>query len=228
MTPKEAWEIIGGLSKTQKMPWYSWSISARKCITGAKLAKHEGTVCNKCYALKGRYMFPKVQNALYRRLHNYNNTNRLKWRNAFILLLKHKHKLSKNKVSYFRWYDSGDLQSVKMLRDINVIARDTPYIQHWLPTKEYKIMKDFILQGYEPCKNLHIKISMPNINQEVVETVYKNIIHDKVDKIYHPKISYTTVGAKNTEYECPASTQGNKCGDCRKCWSNMNVNYPLH
>ena len=55
-TIKQAMEIIGGLSAPSKMPCSSYSISAKRCNTGSKLAKIEGTVCHNCYALKGNYV----------------------------------------------------------------------------------------------------------------------------------------------------------------------------
>ena len=64
---KEAEASVGGLSAPSKMPSYAWSISAKRCDMGSKLAKIEGSVCNKCYALKGRYMFGNTQRALERR-----------------------------------------------------------------------------------------------------------------------------------------------------------------
>ena len=130
------------------------------------------------------------------------------------------HKLNKKKIgnnkSYFRWLDSGDLQSIYMLGDIADIAIHTSNIIHWLPTKEYKFVKKYVQLAMLIPKNLFIKKSMPKIKQEVV-TIIK-----------HSQISYTTVGANNTEYECPAPKQDNKCMNCRMCWSNSNINYFLH
>ena len=51
----------GGLGYPSKMPGTSYGISAHDCITGAKLAKVEGSVCHGCYALKGNYGFANVQ-----------------------------------------------------------------------------------------------------------------------------------------------------------------------
>ena len=65
---KTADALVGGLSAPSKMPCKSFSISAFECITGSRLRKIAGSVCSKCYALKGRYVFPKVQAALDRRL----------------------------------------------------------------------------------------------------------------------------------------------------------------
>ena len=38
-TLKEAETAVGGLSAPSKMPSYAWSISAKRCNTGSKLAK---------------------------------------------------------------------------------------------------------------------------------------------------------------------------------------------
>ena len=62
----------GGLGYPSKMPGTSYGISAHDCITGAKLAKVQGSVCHGCYALKGNYGFANVKIAaqstgIYRR-----------------------------------------------------------------------------------------------------------------------------------------------------------------
>ena len=60
MKIKELEKKIGTLSNPSKMPSYAWGISAKKCITGSRLAKIDGTICNKCYALKNHYLFRNV------------------------------------------------------------------------------------------------------------------------------------------------------------------------
>ena len=70
---KEAELAVGNLSRPSKMPSYAWSISARRCNVGSKLAKVKGSVCEGCYALKGRYMFSNTQDALERRYDAWNS-----------------------------------------------------------------------------------------------------------------------------------------------------------
>jgi len=41
-------------SQTEKMPWISWDIPAWECKTGGKLVNVKGSICEGCYALKGR------------------------------------------------------------------------------------------------------------------------------------------------------------------------------
>ena len=59
---------VGGLSDTSKMPCKSYNLPAANCRVGSQLTKLSGSVCSDCYALKGRYVFPKTQKALRRRL----------------------------------------------------------------------------------------------------------------------------------------------------------------
>ena len=63
MKIKDIEKKIGTLSNPSKMPSYAWGISAKHCNVGSKLAKIKGTICNKCYALKGHYSFKNVFNA---------------------------------------------------------------------------------------------------------------------------------------------------------------------
>ena len=49
------------LGKTSKMRGYSFGLDARNCITGSKLRKVKGSVCAKCYAMKGNFNFPSVR-----------------------------------------------------------------------------------------------------------------------------------------------------------------------
>ena len=64
MLKKEARKITGGLSAPGKMPEGSYNLPATACQTGQLLAKVKGTPCSGCYALKGRYRFPNVKEAI--------------------------------------------------------------------------------------------------------------------------------------------------------------------
>jgi hypothetical protein len=68
MNAQERKLITGGLSKPSKMPGYAYNLPAIHCKTGSKLAAIPGTTCHGCYALKGRYRFPNVMDAMMRRL----------------------------------------------------------------------------------------------------------------------------------------------------------------
>ena len=101
--------ITGTLSKPSKMPGWSYGIPAKECKTGSKLAKIPGTVCHGCYALKGCYVFKNVQEAQYKRLKAIDHPL---WTKAMAAqILRHKSK-------WFRWHDSGDIQSLEHLKKI--------------------------------------------------------------------------------------------------------------
>ena len=143
MLKKEAKEITGGLSAPGKMPEGSYNLPASACQTGAKLAQIPGTPCHGCYALKGRYNFSNVQQALRRRLKSLMDP---RWTEAMTVLVKGK--------KHFRWHDSGDIQSVAHLKKIFEVCNNTPGTMHWLPTQERK----YLPLGSYP-KNLLIRLS---------------------------------------------------------------------
>ena len=209
---KDAESMVGGLASPAKMPSYSWSISARRCNIGSTLAEVKGSVCYNCYALKGRYMFPMVQDALERRYHAWKD-DRERWVDAMIYIMHNKKHIVN--VGHFRWFDSGDIQGEAMLKDINTVAWASPHIRFWLPTKEYKLMSD---TDIEIAPNLIVRVSNPNVNSSTLEG-YEHI-----------STVYTKDALKDSEgYICPSSKQGNVCGDCRACWSNTKeVSYIAH
>ena len=207
MNVKQANLITGGLSNPSKMPGRAYNISAYDCKRGSELAKIAGTVCASCYARKGRYSFPNVQNALNKRKQAFGHPEFI---SAMVYLIK------KQSPRYFRWFDSGDLQDTKMLGTICAIACLTPDTKHWLPTKERNIVLNYAYkeQGHIP-DNLIIRISAPYINEHVDTWLWAH--YSEV----HTKDKENT---KEQVYYCPAHLQGNKCGDCRVCWS---ANIPI-
>ena len=109
-TLKQLQDKVGSLSTPSKMPGYGYSTSADDCITGSKLANVKGSICSICYARKGRYVFPNVQNAMKKRLES---LERLDWIDTMVQLISRK-----EKSGFFRWHDSGDLQGVWHLEKI--------------------------------------------------------------------------------------------------------------
>ena len=190
MLVKEAREITGGLSKPNKMPGPSINLPASQCITGAKLQAVKGSTCSGCYALKGRYRFPNVKEAMQRRLAKLHDP---RWIEAMVTLI--------DKQPVFRWHDSGDLQSVQHLKNIFEVCNQTPLTLHWLPTREARFLK--------------------LMDPEVVPKNLKIVLSDHMNDQARPPSwwPYTSgVTTDHAQVTCPASRQGNKCLDCRKCW----------
>ena len=204
MNLKEAKQITGGLSSPSKMPGYAYNLPTWACVVGTKLRDIEGSTCSGCYAHeRGRYRFKNVKAALNRRL---NSLTDPRWIEAMTVLVTH----YSRKVPFFRWHDSGDLQSVQHLKNIFEVCNATKQVQHWMPTREAKLLT--LLDPAVVPKNLIIRMSSHMIDQAPVK--------------FWPHTS-TVVRAGKT---CPAQEQENQCGSCRQCWNKEvnNVAYPLH
>ena len=157
MNTKEAWTLVGGLSKPSKMPGWSIGIPAKECKTGKKLRQIKNSVCEGCYALKGCYVFKVVQEAQYKRLEAIQHPD---WVLAMATLINSK------KPDVFRWHDSGDVQDVQHLEKIFEVCRLTPGKRHWMPTREAWI-KDHMEAA--PA-NLVVRFSSPMIDQGPVKS----------------------------------------------------------
>ena len=199
MLKKEANEIVGGLSATGKMPCPSINLPAVACVTGSKLAKVPGTTCHGCYALKGRYNFKYTKIAMARRLAALQDS---RWVRAMVVLMKDR--------KYFRWHDSGDIQSAWHLKRILEVCKQTPSTKHWLPTREAQL-----LQYLDP------NIIPPNLIIRLSAT--------KVDGAASKSWPWTSTVSTTTK-TCPAPNQGGKCLDCRACWNRdiQNITYAKH
>ena len=199
MLKKEASKIVGGLSVPGKMPCYSINLPATACNVGSILAKISGTTCHGCYALKGRYRFKKTKRAMARRLRAITGPLWVKAMTA--LITGHK---------YFRWHDSGDLQGPAHLKNKIAVAKATPDAQHWLPTREHKLLE--LMDPDVLPKNLLIRVSATKVNGPAPK--------------WWPWTSTVSTKSKT----CPAPDQGGKCRSCRACWdrSVSNVTYAKH
>lgn len=204
-TLKEAEKIVGGLSHPSKMPCYGLSLPAKACKVGKQMRHVKGSVCGVCYALKGCYVFRQAREALDRRLSKLWHP---RWVDAMVQITENK--------PYFRWHDSGDLQSVSHLKRIARVAENTPDCLHWLPTREYFMVKEYLKNNKKP-KNLIIRLSAMMIDGKAPEDMAK-------------KLKVQVSGVSKEAFSCPASKQGNECKDCRACWDPnvFNVSYKRH
>ena len=200
MLKKEARKITGGLSKPSKMPGPAHNLPAWNCITGAKLQKVKNSVSAGCYAMKGRYRFRNVREALDRRLQALEHP---RWVAAMVVLSKGE--------PWFRWHDSGDIQSPQHLKNIFEVCNRTPETKHWLPTREAKFLT--LMDPEVVPKNLIIRMSSHMIDQGPVKSW-----------------PWTSTVVTDGNHSCPASKQNNSCGSCRQCWDRdvQNISYGKH
>jgi hypothetical protein len=151
MDLQTALEIVGGaLMSVSKMPGLGYGTPAKDCNVGSKLRNVPNSICSKCYALKGFFVYNNAKNALIRRQEAIKNK---KWAEAMIFLIN-----LQEKSGYFRWSVSGDIEPDYFLKIIEV-CNATPHIKHWLPTREYSVISDFINNGGVVPRNLTIRLS---------------------------------------------------------------------
>jgi len=210
MNIKQLEKEIGTLSNPSKMPSYAWGISAHKCMVGNLMAKIKGTTCNKCYALKGHYVFKPVRLAHKKRLAA---VKKPEWVDYMAELLTQKYKrLAKSRL-FHRWFDSGDLQSHEHLMKIFKVCELTPHIKYWLATREYKIISK--IKYKDIPKNLVVRASGIKIDGQPPKFwKWTSTVHTK----------------KPIGHVCPAYKQDGECGSCRSCWSHSvkQVSYKEH
>ena len=208
-TIKEAEAIAGSLSKPSKMPGYAYGIPARHCNIGSKLIKIPNSVCSKCYALKGRYVFPNVKAAQERR---YQSLTHPDWVDAMVLMIQ------KTKTEYFRWHDSGDIQGVWHLNNIVKIANLCPDVKFWVPTREKGYVSQWLLLNKAFPSNFVVRVSGAMIDGAPPKGFANT---STVSSANHGE---APMGV------CPAPTQGGVCADCRRCWDSSvdNVSYSKH
>ena len=212
MTIKKLEKKIGTLSNTSKMPAYSFGTSAFDCKVGDILAKIKGTTCFGCYARSGNYRFPAVRLAHKFRLEAISEPY---WVDAMTQLITIKYSKIKKSKKYFRWFDSGDIPSLEALQKIFQVCKNTPDINHWLPTREYGVL-NYVDQKDIPDK-LIIRASAIKVK-------------GNPPKFWQWTSTVHTKGKKHIGKKCPAINQDGQCLDCRNCWkrSIKNISYEQH
>lgn len=194
--------VAGPLGTPSKMPGYAYGLSAKMCNVGSVLQKVKGSVCHKCYAMKGHYNNKSVQEAHAKRM---NGIYHPLWVDAMVFMIQYR------KCDYFRWHDSGDIMSLQHLKKIVDVCRQTPKTKHWLPTREQDTVKRFLEEDTFPS-NLVVRMSAMMIDGPP------------------PTGFQTTSTVVKENWTCPSSEQNNSCGACRACWdpSVANVAYKKH
>lgn len=239
MTLKKAKQVTGhksGLGKPSKMPGFSTSLPAEDCKNGRKLAeasiakiqawidggkvgkKPQESVCSRCYAMGGNYLYPSVKSGLKNRLRalaigSAGAIENSQWVEGMVRLIGH---YTDPSDPYFRVHDSGDIQSVDHLLAWALIAKMLPWVRFWLPTKEYLFYKKAKakLGGSFP-DNLVIRLSAPMNGASPPKT-------------FRRWGALSSTVQASTGFACEAYTRKNKCGPCRACWDPNIKNIDYH
>ena len=194
------------LSKTSKMPCKSFALPAMKTCLGA--INSEGKVkdvCRGCYAMKGSYQWRPAK--ALRENNRLSVSNQLHSFASDMLKL-----LKKEKNNYFRWFDSGDVFDNDFLYEIYKVCKQTPDINHWIPTKAREILDNATWEKLESLPNVKVRYSSDSINGEY------NSLHGSTAIQSNQKYD------DNKVFKCPVDyDQIKKCGNCRACWHSEKV-----
>ncbi len=220
MTIAHAVSITGGLSAPSKMPGQAYGLPTAHCATGQRMAAIPGSICSSCYAEKGFYsVYHKtVEPAQYARLHAVELAIASpEYRAAFIAAFAR----LIGSDGYFRWHDAGDLQSADHLALIADVARATPGTKHWLPTREYSLVREYLNNGGTIPANLIVRLSAMFPDQPAK-------VPASLQGVPGIDVSNVHKHAQPVGRACPASKQNNACMDCRACWKPGAVSYKAH
>lgn len=196
----------------------SWSLPAGVSCPGAKDAE----VCKTCYAKKGMYRFPVVKSV---REYNREDYKKDDWVDRMVKKV--------NKFDYFRWFDSGDVESVLLARKIRNVIELTPNVKHWLPTRSDKLktlqyfLQSAVIYPSDPpigvCRNVALRPSADNIGFNKPERPGVNSFVIRPTDLFECK--------NRSIYLCPVTAPGStqtSCDTCTVCYTNTPVAYMLH
>lgn len=215
--------IAGSLGAPSKMPGAAYGIDAFQCQKGSELAEDPTSVCFGCYARKNFYKhwWP----ALKARGHRQRAITHDLWVEAMICQIVDY--VGRGGEPAFRWHDSGDLHGAWHLANIAAVCESTPNVMHWLPTREYQYVEQFLAAGGVIPSNLTVRLSAHYIG--TVPDVPRAIAHLPTSTVHHddqpmPIKGKGAIGCRAIE------ARENQCRGCRACWDSRvrNVSYPLH
>lgn len=184
------------LSNTSKLDCKSWSLQALETCAGSR--KENGELvdaCKGCYATTGFYGMPSVKKV---RDFNKQDWKRTEWVADMVLALDNER--------YFRWFDSGDIYSLRLAWKMYEVMQQTPWVRHWLPTRMEKHLKyKNVIAKMRALPNVVVRWSSDSVVGEFSSEHGSTII---------PNASEVPNGATL----CEAYNNNGKCNGCKKCW----------
>jgi hypothetical protein len=209
------------LTKTTKMPGPSWSLPAHKACPRAC-----GTICDSCYAAKGCYAYRSTRNAQAVRFawtvqSMKTADGREQWISTMVDAIR------RSRAQYFRVHDSGDMFSVAYAECWYATARALPAVRFWIPTRAWQ-QPSGPLPVFDPLLGTLRKLAaLPNVTVRPSALNFGDM----------PPVVAGLQAGSTAEMpdvfrarQCPAPSQGGRCGDCRTCWDarDVPVSYRRH
>lgn len=206
----------------------SFSTSPWACNVGQSLVNVEGSTCSNCYAIKMGKVYPSAKQSWQNNLDLFRQAvidNTVpEWCEAMAQQIMRVSDLKARRgrpgSGYHRWFTAGDLDSYTMLLAFLMVARLTPSIRHWLPTREKALVRRLSNDlGQTIPPNMVIRVSAAMIDGAPLAINGPGIVTSTVHKQSQP------IGLN-----CPSYSTGGSCATCSACWSNQvaNVSYPQH
>lgn len=197
------------LSKTSKLDGIlSWSLQALETCPGS--VNPDGSLvpaCSGCYATTGNYNYPNVKAP---RLANRLDWERDEWVSDMVQALESSR--------YFRWFDSGDMYSLKLAEKMLQVMQATPWVKHWLPTRMMKFPKFAnVIQRMQALPNVMVRFSSDNIDG-TFDARHGSVIIPDADSV------------PDGATLCRAYEHEGKCNGCRACYDKTIpvIAYPAH
>ena len=197
------------ISRTAKLGVKSWSLQSLETCPGS--LNEEGNLvdaCSGCYATDGYYVMGHVKEP---RAENKEDWEREEWVSDMTKELA--------RAKYFRWFDSGDMYSLKLAKKMLQLMKATPNTKHWLPTRMGKFIKfQSILAEMQSLPNVMVRFSSDSIVGEFTPGLHGSVII--------PSSEAAPAGV----FVCEAYDHEGKCFSCRACYSKdiAVIAYPQH
>ena len=223
-------KMVSLLSTSSKMSEKCFGFSNKHCKTGSILKSlppnKDGmpTACSICYNSTGRTQYPNYKKASDYRL-NLATENP----EEFVLLMSASIRMES--INHFRFLFDGDVQNIDMMLSFIKIAELNPNCKFWLPTQEYKIIRDTEKIKKFP-KNLVVRLSAIYVNDKPRNYKNTHTIHNTNKDFKHGKKCNAKRFEDLTIIEQKAIKPfyGAKCFDCVDCWNPKikNVSFLRH
>lgn len=152
-----------------------------------------------CYALKGHFLFQKVQNRFMKNLEAYKKNPTQFWEDIYE---------GSKFYTYFRYFSSGDIPDYKFIRGMCQVARRNPHTKYLCFTKRYEWVNQWKDEKHQIPKNL-----------QFVFSCWKDFVPENP---YHFPMTFVQF-PKEPEYDCyipeNAIPCSGSCASCQACWN---------
>jgi hypothetical protein len=166
------------------------------CRKNAPCAKY-------CYARKGNFTFPKVQESIQNNLNEFLNDSKGYFKQIIDFL-------NNGEIIYkfFRWHSSGDIVNAEYLKGMVEVAKKCKHTKFLAFTKKFEIVNEYLASGEKLPKNLSIVFS-------AWDKTFK------VDNPFNLPMTYVFFKKEENNADIPEFSFpcNGSCQNCKACWN---------